>query len=552
MITPEDWEPTDGFILEPNAHAAAIASEGSVVVAAGPGAGKTELLAQRADYLFRTGLCPYPRRILAISFKVDAARNLRERVRMRSGGRYAARFDSLTFHAFAKRIIDNFRPALTGAHALSADYTVQKKESSPPTQISYADMVPLALEILEKNTHALGGIRQTYSHVFFDEFQDATGEQYELLRAAFGETDALLTAVGDTKQRIMAFAGALDGIMEKFATDFDAHRLTLYQNRRSAPTLRRMQNRMILKMEPDAASPEADLVGEDGDIEVRNFGTTTDEAEYVAGLIEDQLTAGVPASEIAVLVRQQPHLTAAELFNALDARGIPSRNEQTSQDLAAEPAAALIFNFIQVLAGTREPAAYAELMRVASSSAMDEEDARRFDRKLKRRFESTSAALRDDPDCRTDIQFWRDETQAFLDLVSRPTLLALSPGYAQADRLQDLIDDALDTFEEALENANDPLAAVYRLTGTDAIRVLTIHKCKGLEFQHVIVLGVENETFFGSRDSARAVFFVAISRAKSRLTLTHAAFRPRPDEAIGRWDEHRRAHDEFLGYVSDE
>lgn len=550
MIKPEDWEPTDGLVLEPHAHTAAIAVEENVIVAAGPGAGKTELLAQRADYLLRTGLCPYPRRILAISFKVDAARNLRDRVRQRSGGKYAARFDSLTFHAFAKRIIDNFRPALTGPHALNADYVINKERSSPPDQINFADMIPYALEILKKNPYALGAIRQTYSHVFLDEFQDATGKQYDLLQAVFGETDTRLTAVGDTKQRIMAFAGALDGIMEKFATDFDARRLTLYQNRRSEPTLRRMQNRMIKKMEPEAASPEMDLAGEDGYIEELCFKTATAEAEDVAQLIEDRLAVGVPVSEIAVIVRQEPHLIAAELFEVLAARGIPSRNEQASQDLAAEPAAALVFNFIQVSAGTREPEAYAELMRVASSSAVDEEESCRFDRRLKRRLEKTRTALRDMPVLRTSINFWRKETLSFLDLVSRPTLLALSPGYAQADRLEDLIDNALDAFEEALELTNSPLDAVRRLTGTDAIRVLTIHKCKGLEFEHVIVLGVEEEAFWNPIDEARAEFFVAISRAKSELTLTHAAFRARPEAALRKWDEWRSAYDEFLGYAA--
>lgn len=412
-------------------------------------------------------------------------------------------------------------------------------------------MVSLAIEIIQKNPYALGGIRQTYSHVFFDEFQDTTEKQYELLRVAFGDTNVRLTAVGDTKQRIMAFAGALDDIMEKFATDFGAERLVLYQNRRSEPTLRRMQNRMIMVMDPAAASPEADLVGEEGDIEVLSFESATSEAERIAELIEDQVAAGVPISEIAVLVRQQPHLYAAELFGALATRGIPSRNEQISQDLAAEPVAALVFNFIQVLAGTREPEAYAELMRVASSSVMEDEEASRFDRKLKRGFDKGSAALRDHPDLRTDIQFWRDETNALLDLVSRPTLLALSPGYAQADRLQELINESLKAFEEALEITDDPLDAVHRLTDTDAIRVLTIHKCKGLEFQHVIILGVEKETFWGSYDDARAAFFVAISRAKSRLTLTHTAFRSPPIEATGRWDVRRRAHEEFLGYAHD-
>ncbi len=72
------------------------------------------MLAQRADFLLRTGMCRYPERILAISFKVDASQNLKARVRKRCGSELAARFDSHTFHAFAKRIIDRFRLVLTG------------------------------------------------------------------------------------------------------------------------------------------------------------------------------------------------------------------------------------------------------------------------------------------------------------------------------------------------------------------------------------------------------------------------------------------------------
>ena len=67
------------------------------------------MLAQRADFLLRTGTCRYPKRILAISFKVDASKNLKERVQRRCGSDLASRFDSYTFHAFAKRIIDRFR-----------------------------------------------------------------------------------------------------------------------------------------------------------------------------------------------------------------------------------------------------------------------------------------------------------------------------------------------------------------------------------------------------------------------------------------------------------
>lgn len=552
MIDPEDWTPVDGKQLERNALRAVRAATGSVVVAAGPGAGKTELLAQRADFLFRTGACPYPRRILAVSFKVDAARNLRDRVRLRSGARYAARFDSFTFHAFAKRIIDNYRPTLTGQDALNPDYRIDPSTRIEREQITFADMVPLALDIIEKNPYARGGIRQTYSHMFFDEFQDATNTQYDLIKAAFGESAALLTAVGDVKQRIMAFAGALDGILQTFADDFDAVSLPLYQNFRSEPRLRRMQNRMIADMDPEATSDLESLAGDDGVIDICEFDSDVEEAEFIADLVQERLDAGTPRSEVAILIRQQPHLLGSTLFDALTARGIPFRNEQKEQDLAAEPAAALLFNFIRVVADDRQPAAYGELMRVASRSDASEEEALRSDRQLKRLLQDARGTLRAAPELGADVDFWREWADKLMALVTRPVLLGLSPGYAQGSRFDDLVAQALDAFEAALSLDPDPSHAIQHLSDTDAIRILTIHKCKGLEFEHVIILGVENETFWGKPDRAMAEFFVGVSRAKHRLTLTWAEHRERPDGHRGRWDAARTAQETYLDYALDE
>ena len=95
-------------------------------VVAGPGSGKTELLAQRACYLLQTGIAPSPRRILAISFKRDAAKNLNDRVSQRCEPKDAARFDSLTFDAFAKSLLDRFHPALPDAWRPTADYEILK------------------------------------------------------------------------------------------------------------------------------------------------------------------------------------------------------------------------------------------------------------------------------------------------------------------------------------------------------------------------------------------------------------------------------------------
>jgi superfamily I DNA/RNA helicase len=119
----QEWQPVGVAELEPAVGKAVRAVQNGLVIA-GPGAGKTELLAQRACYLLETNVCPSPKKILAISFKRDAARNLRDRVLKRCGPELARRFDSLTFDAFAKGLIDRFHKALPEAWRPRFNYTL--------------------------------------------------------------------------------------------------------------------------------------------------------------------------------------------------------------------------------------------------------------------------------------------------------------------------------------------------------------------------------------------------------------------------------------------
>ena len=104
-IDKDAWVPADEMKLEKNALAVVKTDANSLVVA-GPGAGKTELLAQRASYLLETNQCNSPKKILAISFKRDAAYNLKKRVELRCGKALSKRFDSYTFDAFSKLTLD--------------------------------------------------------------------------------------------------------------------------------------------------------------------------------------------------------------------------------------------------------------------------------------------------------------------------------------------------------------------------------------------------------------------------------------------------------------
>lgn len=546
-MRPGEWSPVGIDSLEPNAFTAATQVARNQVVSAGPGAGKTEMLAQRADFLLRTGSAPFPRRILAISFKVDAAGNLRDRVRRRSGDQYAARLDSFTFHGFAKRLIDNYYPALTGINALSRDYVIDPDTRIQGTQITFNDLVPRAIDILESNRYALGALQMTYSHVFLDEFQDATKEQYTLLKAAFLATNAQLTAVGDDKQSIMGWAGALSGIMATFAKDFDADAVPLYQNFRSKPRLRRLQNRMVRQMDVTAAAPDDELLGEDGIVQVVECQTDIEEATAIADLIEGWLSSGTAPHEIAVLIRNQPDLIGQTLFAELDRRGVSYRNEQQTQDLISEPVAALLYNFLRVISGDRDPDAYSELSRVA----LRELDGDRWElqgSRLSAVLHRMRLEVRSSNFDRADSKAWRPLVTEFLKFVGRPTLTGLAPSYQQGDRLDEVAKQAFKSFRLQLEVDGDPVAALHRLSALHAVRILTIHKCKGLEFEKVVVLGVEHQLFWG--DEYMQGFFVAVSRAKDELVLTHVSTRAKPVGAIS-WKTNRTPHGELLGFVAD-
>jgi superfamily I DNA/RNA helicase len=130
-VHPDVWCPIGVSSLECAALNAVRATTNTLVVA-GPGAGKTELLAQRACYLLQTGMCPSPRQILAISFKRDAARNLAERVKQRCGTALAGRFHSYTFDSFAKGLVDRFWRALPEQFRPCSNFTInlQLGESS--------------------------------------------------------------------------------------------------------------------------------------------------------------------------------------------------------------------------------------------------------------------------------------------------------------------------------------------------------------------------------------------------------------------------------------
>jgi superfamily I DNA/RNA helicase len=550
MMNKVDWKPAGGLTLEPNALLAVTHDDKSVAVTAGPGAGKTEMLAQKADFLLRTGSCYYPQRILAIAFKVDASANLRNRVRRRCPQDYAERFDSFTFHGFAKSIIDRFRPVLKGQDALDPSYTIGEVRVSK-TQITFQDLIPLAIEILKASEMVRTAIAQTYSHVFLDEFQDCTKEQYELMKLAFHGTEVRLTAVGDTKQKIMGWAGALEGIFVSFAKDFNAVPLNLYLNFRSLPRLRRMQNEMVKKMDAKAAAPDDQLQGDAGEIIVRQYASDDLEAQKIADMIQHWIEVeDLPPSEIAVLVSVLPECFTYTLADKLLEKKIPFRNEKQMQDMAKEPIVELTIAFFRCVFFDRDPPSY-ETVSTFFERYRSQEFGEDHEDSFTKLIEKYRVQVRKKTFSGVSDPFLRRMSADFRKVAGEVALRSLLPSYVQGSRLDELLEELHVRLAGSLDAGLLIEEALGRFGEDNAVRIMTVHKSKGLEFHTVIGIGIEKESFFNSDDVERSVFFVMISRAKERLFLSCCKQRPRPPFYKKRWDEARAAHKEFLTYGLD-
>ncbi|OMI09499.1 AAA family ATPase [Bradyrhizobium brasilense] len=160
-IDPIRWKPVGIDALEVNALDVVRSADNRSVIA-GPGSGKTELLAQRACYLLQCGISPPPQRILAISYKRDAAANIAARVRARTHPDLAYRFDSLTFDAFAKGLLDRFGQALPKEWRPKPDYEIANatftivqatlQALTPPKSVgTKADVMGMAIKTFERD-----------------------------------------------------------------------------------------------------------------------------------------------------------------------------------------------------------------------------------------------------------------------------------------------------------------------------------------------------------------------------------------------------------------
>lgn len=586
-ISKGDWSPADGFRLEAEAMNTVINDKNTLVVA-GPGSGKTELLAQRACFLLETNTCKYPKKILAISFKKDAAYNLKNRVELRCGKELASRFESKTYDAFAKEILDRFLNSLDESYRPLKNYNIAKNNdvrkafeisglnfkgnqtdfnkvygnklsiNKLPLHTDFIDKIfidawsvllkgnkynnfesyltfemisRLSEYLIRTNRYIKKAIEMTYSHVFLDEFQDTTSIQYDLVKSCFLNTGTIITAVGDAKQRIMLWAGARESIFEDFQNDFSSRKRTLIMNHRSAPKLVELQKAMYNKLNEVAIDLQTNEKwnSEDGEVYLRTFKDYKKEAnivsEEIARLIED----GIKINEICILVKQRVDVYSKEIIDKLSKLNIKARNEEEYQYLLKEDIIKILVSLFRLALNDISSDDWDYIYDILGELYGINEDCNPkilndFIRKIELMISNLKANLNI-----TDETQFSDLVDYNVEYISYEKFASKFQRYKSKDYFDKLIDNFKKMVWKEYNNVKDWNIAFDNFEGKNSIPIMTIHKSKGLEYDTVFFIGLEDSAFWNFKNQPhedRCAFFVALSRAKRRIDFTFSSYRP--------------------------
>ena len=578
MVKSEEWLPKGDIIIEDTALGA-VKDVTNCLVIAGPGAGKTELLAQKLDYLFSTNKCISPKKILALSFKTDAASNLKERVKKRYGAEYASRLTSLTYSAFEKRILDQFRDALPEDIRPARDYLIDDwdviKETLYENDINvhgmrmsdirsyveniilndgynhkfktdllkgaldnkpvllYRQITKLATHIIDTNEYIRKALQMTYDFVFLDEFQDTTYAQYNLLKTCFLGSSCKLTAVGDNKQAIMRWAGAKPDIFPDYIQDFNSNEYQLLMNHRSVPKLVEFQKEVHQILNSNHSSIQTNNYPEfqEGEITLFEFENESLEAELIANDIESKIQGGIRPSEICILAKQKVDDYSSKLITTLSSKGIKARIENEYQELLKDPTCNLLLDLISCSQGKRDPLIWENLSNFYGNiNGIDE-----FTDEL-----ILAKSYKEIDNIVSDITYLisnfipNEESMlklidCIIEKIDEKRIISNFSIYNGKSDLDIIVKNFSKLlYKEYSQTQGEWLDIVSSFKGENSIPIMTIHKSKGLEYEAVYFLGLEDSAFWSFNDQPeedKSAFFVALSRAKSYLIFTYCKLR---------------------------
>jgi len=491
------------------------------------------------------------------SEKTDPAAVLALLSRFKNGGERAAVFADESVRALAQHIRSRYETALRACNAVDFD-----------------DLILLTLRLFKEHSDVLEACRARYRYVMADEYQDTNATQFQLVHALTVK-HRNFCVVGDDDQSIYGWRGAEIGNLLDLEKHFpEVKIIKLEQNYRSTNTILDAANAIIKNNVRRRPKQLWSGKGRGDKIVLRAYTNDDDEARNLVEQIEFARRAhGVPWLHHAVLFRT--NMQSRPLETAFRSAGVRYHliGGQSFFDRSE------IRDFLAYLKVFINPHDDISLLRIANVPARGLSDVT-MERLLGASHErkgSVFAAMKN-PVVQADFQTKaRGSIEAFVAFIEK-TRVQLHHAASSPRPLQSWSEHFLEEtgyfkelqrLEKNPENAEARICNLRELTATldnfgrpadpladrlqsfleditldsereeetetgDAVTLITMHSCKGLEFPRVYIVGLEDgllpharSAAEGTLDEERRLFYVAVTRAMQSLTLSHCAGRMR-------------------------
>jgi DNA helicase II / ATP-dependent DNA helicase PcrA len=493
--------------------------------------------------------------------KPDPSKILAMLSKFKNGGALAASLDSDAAAAMAQHLRSKYDAAL---HACNA--------------VDFDDLILLALRLFKEHPDALAACRAKYRCIMVDEYQDTNNAQFELVHALASE-HRNLCVVGDDDQSIYGWRGAeIANLLELEKYFPEVKVVKLEQNYRSTNVILSAANAVIKNNAKRRGKNLWSQKGVGTKITLHAFSDDEEEARTVVEEIEfKRLTQRVTWSQQAILFRTNLQSKAIETalrksevrYHLIGGQSFYDRRE--------------IKDFLAYLKLFVNPNDDVSLLRIANVPARGLTDVtmQRLLSASQERHQSVYAVMINPVVQASFLARARESIEGFVQLVEnhRKPLLQAGPlnlkdwghnffteigyydelrrlekdpevGENRVQNIQELLGDLDETGKPAqppLERIEEFLDALTldneraedkELTG-DAVTLITMHSCKGLEWPHVYVVGLEDgllphtrSKVEGTIDEERRLFYVAITRAMQSLTISHCDGRKKYGQVI--------------------
>ena len=525
---------------------AVMCNDKRIVCMAGAGSGKTFCLIERISRLVDEGV--KPDEILALTFTRAAALEMRERYIAKHPGRVVP--DFRTFHSYCYHLIStdvNVRKALgytnipavaessdakkvVSQAKLQVNCKLSQKKLDDPTLmtpkevyeyktyqkalmrlmkaeniITFDMLCKGVCDLFAKDDSCILQYKNHLKHIIVDEFQDTDPVQFKFVDSF---KDHHVYVVGDVLQGIYSFRGADSSIMKDLIDDPNWTVIKLYKNYRSCKEICSYANRNTkyasqqyrIELDPDKS--------DEGEVHIDHFEQS--DYELFSGDTLEDISIDVEERQkfgnVALLARSNKEV--AELKAYLKSRNIEfvnhNRNADAIRFLKASGDNEYFMDWITTQLNSEQYARYVRLKTIENPDNEIRDFYTKFSSVLRVKYIMDTVSM-------IRVKF-RDSS--LTNVLKANEVLKLI-GLSEIDHDLSINDYSVTELYEYL------IELVNQETKSD-LYVGTIHSVKGLEYDSVILVGVDGKTFPLMNEDNNNLFYVGITRAKSWLKIYEA------------------------------